>query len=335
MSLDRTHTGPERATSAQGLDPAALARWLATPALRTPDGQVLSWLNDAHPGYPYPEATALWLSWAAWRRERGLPGPRGQAMGSAAGWLAAQLRGDGAIGRDGRRYAFDTALALHALARAARIPGLVELRPREVAPLSAGLDAFLEADSPVLPETGTRPRWSDRWEGHLVRAASLLALAGIWLEHPPTVRRAEALRARARLLGVQEPCYVHALAYQAEGQLLLDRLGYRDEGAEARAAAGRMAALQRADGLMPAWSDRPKSARCDATAQAIRLWLAIDPTGFDEPIERAAAALGRLQDPDGGLPYAPGRDDLNTWVALFTDQALHWRRQGAEPEALL
>jgi hypothetical protein len=341
VSLEQTKTAPPpphltagREPQGSGPDPQRLQRWLQRPRLRCHDGQILSWLNPAHGGYPYPEATALWLSWAAWRAERGEPVPRDGAR-AAAGWLRRALEEQGGIGREGLHYVFDTGLAFHALVRAARIPGLAGLEPAGLAPLSACLDRFLETDSPVLPGQPSHPRWSDRWEGHLLRAAALVARAARWLHDEASWQRALRLAERARRLAPEEPCYVHALAYQAEGELLLATLGVAGRRPLAERDGERLARLQRPDGLLPAWSDRPQSARLDATAQAARLWSALDPQGYRAPIQAAVEALGRCQHPSGGLPYAPGRGDLNTWVGLFADQALCWQQQGADPSALL
>ena len=343
MSL--THANPQAEPVAQAAgspdgdlsvpDRGALSAWLETPELRCVDGQLLSWHNPSHPGYPYPEATALWLSWAAWRSEQRLPGPPKTAVRATAGWLHRQLSRNGAIGRHGRRYAFDTGLAFHALVRAARAPGLIELQPQALAPLSAGLDVFLDADAPALPPSEGPGRWSDRWVGHHLRSAALVLRAGRWLGCDATQARAQRILDRVTPMAVDRDSYLHTLAYQAEGELLLTHMGLADHGARVRAVCERMAQLQRPDGLLPGWSQRPQSARCDTTAQALRLWVATDPERFAEPCIAALSALGHCQHTSGGLPYEPGGRDLNTWVSLFADQALHWFAHGAQPADLL
>jgi hypothetical protein len=342
MSLERTETAPTspapqgRARASWATpDPQRLGAWLAGPQLRCDDGQVLSWTNPSHPGYRYPEATALWLSWAAWRHERGLTGPGLPAVRGSAQWLRAELQTHGSLGRGDRRYLFDTALAVHALVRAARIPGWVDVADHELRALSAGLDHFLADDTPVIPAPDEAPRWSDRWSGHLLRAGALLLQAGFWLADTPTIRRAERTLARSERFEDQQPCYLHALAYQAEGELLLAALGQTALLGRVQSTAERLARLQRDDGLLPGWAGQPDTARCDSTAQALRLWAAVDPARFARPMARAGGALAALQHSSGGLPYQPGSADLTTWVGLFTDQALHWARWGAEPLALL
>ncbi len=343
MSLEHTKASAQQRSTPSGrrrnpspsLSAERLGRWLAQPALHCDDGQILSWLNPAHPGYPYPEASALWLSWAAWRHEQRLPAPPRQAARRAAAWLHAQLSGPGAIGRQGRSYAFDTGLAVHALVRAARTPGLIGLDRSDLPSLSAGLDAFLDADQPALPGARGAARWSERWGGHMVRAAALVLQAGLWLDHPPTQQRARRMLARAVRIQPDQPCYLHALAYQAEGDLLLTSLGVAGLHQHVPHAAQRLAQLQRPDGLLPGWSDRPDSARCDTTAQAVRLWAATDPERFADAIAAALAALARCQQPEGGLPYEPGGLDMNTWAGLFADQAARWATHGADPASLL
>jgi len=343
MSLAHDAHEPQPAAHAAGEpqedptvpDHCALGRWLSGPELRCADGQLLSWHNPDHPGYPYPEATALWLSWAAWRREQQLPGPPRAAVQATATWLLRQLSNGGAIGRDGRRYAFDTGLAFHALVRAARAPDLTTLQPQALALLSTGLEAFLEADAPVLPASAAPERWSDRWLGHHLRSSALVMQAGRWLGCEATQARAQSFLDRVTTTVADQANYLHALSYQAEGELLLTSMGLADRTEHVLEVCVRLTQLQRPDGLLPAWSQRPETARCDTTAQALRLWVATDPERFAAHGIAALGALKRCQHASGGLPYEPGRRDLNTWVGLFADQALHWFAHGAEPADLL
>ncbi len=332
----RTCRAPDAAPSTpERVCTRRLGAWLASPGLHCPDGQLISWVNPHHPGYPYPEATALWLSWAAWRCEQGLPGPAPELVASSAAWLHAQLRDHGSIGRNGTRYAFDTGLAFQALVRAARQPGLLALEPDALAPLSAGLEAFLDADRPSLPAPNGNERWSDRWTGHLVRAGALVLQAGLWLDDRATQHRARRIIARAERTPAADATYLHALCYQAEGDLLLSALGEPGgaEGVDQVAIA--LAHHQRPDGLLPSWTEHPEPAHLDTTAQAVRLWAATDPRRWAGRIAMAQVALARHQHPSGALPYEPTRGDLNTWVCLFTDQAVRWARHGAYPAALL
>ena len=323
------------AMHSSGLCGRSLVTWLTHPDIQRTDGQILSWKNPVHPGFAYPEATALWLSWAAWRQEQQLVGPPVAATMRAAAWLHTELETSSTIGRGGSRYLFDTGLGFHALVRAARVPGWPTPNPATLCKLSAGLDTFLDADCPIDPAPEGEPRWSERWSGHLVRSAALVLRAGLWLDHAPTKRRAHRILDRSERIRGERPCYLHTLAYQAEGELLLSAIRPQQSVTPVHEAARRLARLQRPDGLLPGWSDRPGTAHCDTTAQAVRLWAALDPHRYAGHIQVALAALGRCQRPSGGLPYLPHSQDLNTWVALFADQALSWTRHGADPAALL
>jgi len=293
-----------------------MVRWLGSPDVAL-DGRVRSWTNPEHPGFDYPEAAALWLSWVAWRRRSGQPSPGADVVEPVAERLTGLLDRDGAIGRDGAVYLFDTAVAVDALV------GLGEARPD---PWLPGLRRFLEAGTPVLP--ASRARWSERWGPHLLKAAALLTRAGHRAASVPSVALARQVRGRA---AVGRCGYVHALAYGVEGELMLRSLGEPSGGLDPESVAMRLARLQRPDGGLPAWTDGSGPGRSDATAQAIRIWTAVDGCGFAARSRAAAAFLRRLQVEAGGVRYEPGSDDLNTWSTIFADQAL----DGAAPRRLI
>ena len=293
---------------APGPDREALVDWLG--ALPDEAGRVRSWVNSAHPGLDYPEAAALWLSWVAWRRRTGQRTPAAGTVDAVAARLAGLLDRDGAIGRDGALYLFDTAVAVDALV------ALSLGRPRR---WLGGLARFVEARAPVLPEGGDR--WSRRWGPHLLKAAGLLARAGHRAGSVSAVALAREVRRRT---AVDRCGYVHALAYGAEGELMLRSLGEPAGPLDPERVAARLARLQRPDGGMPAWTDGSGPARSDATAQAIRIWTAVDRVGFAARSRAALGFLGQVQGPGGGIEYELGGGDRNSWAGVFADQAADW-----------
>jgi hypothetical protein len=307
-----------------GPDRVALSRWLCSGQVVDHAGHVISWHNELHRGFPYPEAAALWLSWSAWRRAGGAsPVPR-DAEAIVAGRLASELSTTGAVGRDGVAYLFDSCVALDALVRASSAAESA-LDDEAWVRACAGLGRFLEADSPVLPPAGAAPRWSEEWGLHLNRAAALLARAAGGARRPEALELARAIRERCtRTNGQGGRRYLHAVAYAVEGELLARALGEPAgplaPGEEVEA----LARLQRPDGGLPAWSDGSGGARTDVTAQAIRLWTALDRRGFAAALTRALDFLARNQSPEGGLIYESGGGDRNTWSTIFADQALAW-----------
>lgn len=127
---------------------SARARWLARAPLGDA-GAVLSWVNPAHPGYPYPEIAGLWLRFAA----------RQGAPSSAVDLVRERLRDDGAsglVGRAGLSYAFDTAAALGGLVAT----GAVGAAERRMFGLFRGIggDRFTPRPSPA--GAGARARGS-------------------------------------------------------------------------------------------------------------------------------------------------------------------------------
>jgi len=303
------------------LDRDRIARWLCSPAVLDERGRIASWHNPVHPGFAYSEAAAIWLSWAVWRHELGAWAPSEVRISRVARALRLDLRARGAVGRDGRLYLFDTSLALFALARAARICG--QEGPGELAEQVAGLERFLRADSPVLPQADG-DRWSQRWGAHLARGAALLALAGRWMDLPLALSLARPVRARLPQVEQGGTVYVHALAYAAEGELIFRALGEPSGALRPALAAAHLAELQAPDGHLPAWSDGQGGARSDATAQAVRIWCAVDRQRYRSQADRALAFLARQQAEAGGIAYDSSSADLNTWASMFADQAACW-----------
>ena len=313
--------------STPGLDRERALAWLTSGQVVDNQGAVRSWVNPAHPGFAYPEAAAIWLSWACWRSERSEPGPASDVIERVAARLAEELARGRGCGRSGRAYLFDTCVALHALARALGCGLVDEIPPGALAGASTAIQRFMQAGTVVLPLADEREtRWSERWGSHLVRAAALLGDAGQRLGEFTLGEM--ALRIRERCVEPDEPRYVHAWLYALESELTLDRASDAVVGVGER-----LAGLQTASGALPAWSDGSGPERADATAQAVRVWAYLDRERFGEALERARVALASLQQEDGGLAYESGSGDRNTWATAFADQAMAWAESGPEPGA--
>lgn len=300
----------------------ALFQWLTSQVVVRADGAVLSWHNPAHPGFPYPEAAALWLSWAAWRRARREPAPGAAQVSLVTGRLSRELLEHGGIGTRGSRYLFDTCLALDALART-ELPGTEE-RGQALAAASDRLSRWVDEPAPVVPVPRDPDRWSSRWDAHLLRAAGVLGRAARVLDRADLLdtsrRLVERIPGRATL---EAPDYLHARCYALEGRWMLE--GPTPEVHEAIAA---LAGHQQEDGSLPAKAGEPGAGRSDATAQAVRLWCVSNPDAFATRIHGGISWLREQTDPCDGIRYEAGSKDRNTWAALFTDQALAWATDG-------
>ncbi|MGL5859165.1 MAG: hypothetical protein ACRC35_12325 [Angustibacter sp.] len=359
------------AAETSALSAAELLDWLVGPDLADPSGHCLSWHNPSHPGYPYPEITGLLLALLGStrrhrRRQDQLIGallaepPDGVGRGPvtwyafdtamALGGVVASLEQDP---RTGHEDAHDRTT-------------LIERADRWVDALTAAVHSG-RARVPTVSVTSST-RWSDSFGAHqsklavsLIRYARWVRSAGADPSGGTTADRAvAALRASDALLtgtvALSEPdgrfrihdraplSYLHAHCYAMEGLLAqttrddLSSAAARTVQEALDAGARWLATVQQLDGGFLAWHDGRRASgptRTDATAQAVRLWLAIDPAGFAGPVTRALALLERARVAGAGVPYEPGSADVNAWASMFTAQALQWRADGARPIELV
>ncbi|MCR9165700.1 MAG: hypothetical protein ACE37F_08040 [Nannocystaceae bacterium] len=293
-----------------------LESWLTLHAVE--GDTVLSWVNDHHRGYAYPEAAGLLVRWFALR---GLHPPEA---------VVRRLRDEvesRRIGRDGHTYAFDTAVVL------------------------AGLEALDDHEDPrwtsaraALPGMGivdppAKPRWSTTCGPHMLKLAvgSAARAARGW--STPALAWLADLRveqdARGRIATPPHAqSYMHAHAYATEGLMALASLGLHGR-ASLDGAVEYLRHVQRDDGGIPAWSDGGPT-RADATAQAVRLFILHERGAHADAIERGLDCLRGLCNEHGAVVYEPGSGDHNTWCSLFAAQARAWAHgDPARVEALL
>lgn len=278
------------------LDLAALHQFLSPPPT-APDGRVWSWVGPS--AYPYDEATAL-------IGRLGLSERLGDASRSAAHAVGALLDrlvlSQGALGREGTRYVFDTALALPLLSGTA---------------LDIALD---HVRSGLLTERGSSRedarRWSETFGPHLIKAAAELSLAG----EPAFAREVTAELVRRHFkdgrfeAGPTEPAtYVHAHCYAVEGLVMLG--GFAPQ---VQQATDWLAERVASDGSLPAWVGLDDERRpADVVAQAARLFLR-DRARYERVLDRCFSRLGEMQDPvTGGLRYDDTIPHVNVWASAF------------------
>jgi hypothetical protein len=267
--------------------------------------------------------------------------------------LLAEHAAGGAVRRGGQGYTFDTAMALSGLltqmpsanawattgsgttgsgttgvdngktTRAALDWASLLITAAERADPSAG---SAHADRPVA---GTR--WSMAFGAHQAKVCGALIEAGRVLGPLPglddaiTAFAAAALDVqsddgRFRIHAASPMTYVHGHCYAVEGLLMRDAAGRGETLPEVVAGAAWLAAVQQADGSLPAWHDGRAGSgppRADATAQALRIWTLVDPDRFAGAAARAQAFLAGLWTSPRGLRYEPGSGDLNAWATIF------------------
>lgn len=303
-------------------DPAAMRHWLVRDALCA-DGAIVSWVNPAHPGYPYPEAAGLFLST--------MSSSPGAATGDAAtldrvaGWLCRTIGTDGGVGRNGTSYLFDSAVVLAGLLRYRDAGGRVG-GDGVVRRLGAFVHEQIACGAAVSPRSAEADgRWSTQFGAHLVKCLHGLHLYARAFGDPLPAHLVTALIDRS---GHQpSPVYVHPFCYEQEGHAVVQRYGLASLLEPIDGALDWLAALQQPDGGILAFAngmDGFGEARCDSTAQAVRLWLLRDRTRYSDAIVRALGFLAACQTDAGGIRYSPDSIDVCSWATMFTVQAVEW-----------
>jgi hypothetical protein len=96
-----------------------------------------------------------------------------------------------------------------------------------------------------------------------------------------------------------------------------------------------LARLQRPEGGMPSHAPGPAQMRSDATAQAVRIWILVDPARYRKEILKGLSFLEGSTASDGGLRYEPGSSHANVCSTIFALQAFQWSRDGEAAPAWL
>jgi hypothetical protein len=292
--------------------------WLAEVAT-DPNGRVHSWRRDGEPssGYPYPEASALYLHQLALDRNQS---PRASRVADS---LIADYQSQRGIGKDGKLYAFDAGVALTALHARGEHHTICEEIANDLA--NSLNQRRASSDWPA----DAAPRWSRFFGPHLLKScARLLRCApqyGDIARDCFTELSSAYVRGRFESCGSTEPTYLHAQMYSLEGLSLWDQSG-REQLSEGL---DWVASIQDECGGIRAWHDGEATSgplRLDASCQALRLWSAVDPGRYRSNRIAALKFIERQQHFSGGFPYEPASPDLNSWCTLFAVQAIRWSR---------
>lgn len=329
---------------------AEVIGFLTSPPAVDGPGNVYSWINPAHPGFVYPEGMGLYLTLMSQLAASG----NNPLLVERAHAVATRLQGlvpqSGGIGLRGLLYPFDTCMAVTGLlAYKTHLNGPVD--PDILARMAEFIVDMARHRLTVVDEQGRRPEVAPHWS--TVFGASMLKEV-IALDAIARETRDESYRMLALEIAheVIEGCfadgafhvfphhtavYCHPHCYALEGLLHLRTRGYHDATALLRAGANRLSAWQNDDGSLYNWYQTPGRARQkvgDATAQAVRIWLAVDRYGYQPEIERGLGFLSWLRSSLGGLYYADGSDDINSITTIFAAQAMEWYLHGARPDCI-
>ncbi len=159
---------------------------------------------------------------------------------------------------------------------------------------------------------------------------------------------------RIRTCATSDETYLHAHCYAVEGLLVTSQVHTApDLRRAADAGLSWLWHVQRKNGGLPAWRPkrrRPTMSAVDATAQAVRLWLASgEATHENERLRRAVRYLVRMQSRSGAREIAGGfraasygpwpllfrQPVYPAWTSMFAVHALHMycrQEQGHRPD---
>lgn len=302
--------------------------WFATSEVIDGSGRVWSWLSTDHTGYLYPEAAALVL--------RVLDSEGNDDHRPVRERIARALVDDvspaGGLGKGGRYYAFDSAMALAALLEPERRQWshqegvLYRLATFVRESLEKGVAA--EHHRPTA-------HWSLSFGCHLLKACIALERFGALMEVPEWRCIARAFASgflslfdgeRFRNNDAVDATYSHAHAYALEGIAVLSSMGWEGVDDVLENGVDWLVKIQDESGGVPAGFDvRPtKELHTDVTAQAVRLWCVVSPDRYSDSIDAGLGFLADMQADDGGLRYRPGSSDITSWATAFALQATRW-----------
>jgi hypothetical protein len=328
-----------------------LLQYLISPVVLNGSGSVYSWVNPAHPGFVYPEAMGLYLRLLSLHATGEPGGQIASRAAEVAKGLERMTPQIGGLGIRGHLYLFDTCMGIAGLSTYRRKLG-GDVSPETFEKMGRFVSDLAERRLALVDEEGAIPsvgrRWSTVFGAHMLK--TVIALDALTEETGEGRYRALALDVAEEVIhtcftdGIfradpdGDAVYCHAHCYAMEGLLHLHARGLRESSRELRAGTDRLRAWQNEDGSMFNWYQDP-SRECskvgDATAQAVRIWLAVDPDAHRMPIERGLSFLASLRSPEAGLYYGAGSRDVNTITSVFAAQAVDWYLNGPRPEWLV
>ena len=290
--------------------------------------------------YVYGEITGYYLHWLASGAVEVADATR--KAQSALAWIVRRYTGDGLpptrihlinVVDDWRnrvQFCFDLAMLVGGLAKAeARrlidVPDALWLR------FGTALEQFAHGTHitalPLGNQTPLPQRWSTSNGPFLAKAASRILLAPRAKLPPRVLQSAEETLEAVGVSATQAQVeMLHPALYAIEGMICSKTIS----GEAAARCLARVLAFDPGDGQLP---EAPGSAirRSDVIAQALRLavWLRaqrVNGAPSDRVIDSLANALVTRVQTDGSIAFRPDAEEpqVNSWCAMFAQQALDW-----------
>ncbi len=328
-----------------------LIRFITSSSIINASGHVYSWSNLNHPGFIYPEVMGLYLTLmsqlALYRSDPCIT----ECAHTVAKGLQELVPASGGIGKNGKLYLFDTCMALNGLLTyKAHLNSHVD--PAVLARMAHFIVKMTQQRLVLIADDGSVPEvplhWSTVFGASMLKtviALDALALntgeeryCSLAVEVANEVVRECLSDGTFHVFSGTNTVYCHAHCYALEGLLHLHKRRYCDTLTILRAGADRLQNWQNSDGSLFNWYNTPRQERYkvgDATAQAIRIWLAVDRDTYLPAIKQGFTFLDSLRSPELGLYYCDGSEDVNSWVSIFAIQAIEWYLNGVQADQLV
>ena len=333
-----------------------LIRFLTSAPILDAEGNLyswVSWIDPEHVGYVYPEGMGLYLTLmsqlAASRKDAAMA----ECATRVAGRLQDIMHPSGGIGIHGQLYPFDVCMAIKGLLTfQGELNG--HINPGVLARMAHFVVDMGDRRLTIMNEDGSLPDVAPTWS--TVFGASMLkeviALDALYLETGEERYRTMVDQFTDKVIATcykdnsfhviprDSSVYTHPNCYALEGLLHLRARGYRDTTELLHAGADQLRAWQNADGGLYNWHNATPERQAarrkvgDASAQAIRIWLAVDSEAYRPQIERGLGFLASLQSPQKGLYYTDDSTDVNSITSIFAAQALEWYLHGVRADAI-
>lgn len=334
----------------------SMEQWM-TSAIRDINGGIYSWQRDGENGYLYSEITGYGIKLYTYLYDL-FKDPKYLHMAKqSTNYINSQINGScGGMSREGIYYVFDTAICLSGiLSYYGYVIDNEHMDNKHID--KNGIEKLLNFSyynllnkSPIELNGSTKTdldfnHWSLSYGSHLLKCCIALSQSSNIFE-----REKEKLDNMIDKLCIDvlhnfhnghfhtncysKEVYTHSHCYATEGLIYLNRPEHLCIIEES---ANWLSTVQNQDGSLynRYFSDKCQEKVADITAQAIRIWIWTNKDKYDYNIMKAFSFLKSLQSPEGGIYYKPGSKDINSWVTMFTMNAVAWHRNGADTRWLV
>jgi len=326
-----------------------IVNWLIESDISNEQGAVYSWTNPEKPGYIYSEIIGYYIKFFAYLYKKTNNEIYLKQAVKSADYLSNNLEQSGGVARGNVNYVFDSAICISGLIALNKITELNQNHKDALKKLTDFVYNSLKNKQVAFEnkkELIDLDKWSLSYGSLLLK--NCIALYELYELYEDIKYKQLAEQIADELIKTafkqdhftinsqRDFVYTHPHCYATEGLLFLTTKGYDFEEI-IRKSADWLANNQNPDGSLYNWysAEKELEKQGDATSQAVRIWCCVNKAKYTENIKKATSFLKTLQSKQGGLIYNQGSKDINSWVSIFTVQALLWQINEPEREWII